>query len=128
MFRKPIAFAMPLAAACAAGALALGAAFPAFAHDGGHGWERHEFRGNPHFRPHFVYAQPYYAPRPVVVVPPPRVVYAPPPAVYYTPAPVYYTPPAAVYYTPPPAVYYNPPALAVGGNVGGVSVRFHFPL
>jgi len=114
MFRKPIASVLALTAA----GLALAAA-PASAHE--RGWERHEFRGHPHFRPHIVYAQPYYVARPVVVVPPPRVVYAPP-------APVYYTPPAPVYYTPPPAVYYNPPSVAVGGNLGGVSVRLHFPL
>jgi hypothetical protein len=99
MFRKLIAFT--------AAALAVAVALPASAHD--EGWKPHRSKGHKHFRPNFVYAQPYYAPRPVVVVPPPRVVYALPAPVYYAPPPARYNAPAAV-----------PPS--------GISIRLHFPL
>jgi hypothetical protein len=73
----------------AAAALALAA--PALAD---HGHSKHWKKPHRHY---------YYAPRPVVVMPPPRV---------------YYTPPAPVHVAPPAPVYYQP----------GVSIRFHFPL
>ena len=71
-----------------------------------HGYDKHYWK---HHR--------YYAPRPVIVMPPPRVYYTPPPAVYVAP-------PAPVYYTPPPAVYRPAPVYPQSG----VSIRFHFPL
>jgi hypothetical protein len=85
----------------AAAGLALSA--PVFA---GHGYDKHYWKH--HHR--------YYAPRPVVVMPPPRVYYAPP-------APVYVAPPAPVYYEPP--VVYRPAPVY---PQSGVSIRFHFPL
>ena len=89
----------------AAAGLALSA--PVFA---GHGYDKHYDK---HYWKHH---HRYYAPRPVVVMPPPRVYYAPPPRVYYAP-------PAPVYYPPAP-VYQPAPAYPQSG----VSIRFHFPL
>lgn len=60
-----------------------------------HGWHAKQYKH---------YKHQYYAPRPVVVVPPPHVYYVPRP-VYY-PAPAYY--PAPVYHPAP--VYYPAPA------------------
>jgi hypothetical protein len=63
-----------LAAGLAIGAIAAAAARPRY------------------YAPGYAYAQPYYAPPPVV--------YEAPPAVYYEPAPTYYAPPAPTYYAP----------------------------
>jgi hypothetical protein len=73
---------------------------PVFA---GHDYDKHYWKHHRHF---------YYAPRPVVVMPPPHV--------YYAPAPVYVAPPAPVYYAPPQPVYPR--------GASGVSIRLHFPL
>ena len=67
----------------------------------GHGHDKHYWKHQRHF-----YYPPHYAPRPVVVMPPPHVYYAPPPA------PVYYAPPQPAYRPAP----------------SGVSIRLHFPL
>jgi hypothetical protein len=87
----------------------LGVSSAALAHDGD--WDHDRGRGWGHERwerAHRYY--PYYAPRPVYVVPAPRVVYTPPP-------PVVYSYPAAPVYAPAPV--YSAPA---------VSIRFHLPL
>jgi hypothetical protein len=57
--------------------------------------ERYEHRWHGPYR-HYYYA-PYYAPRPVYVVPAPRVVYAPPPPVVYP----YYAAPVVVRFSFP---------------------------
>ncbi len=76
-----------------------------------HRWhERYEHPWYGGYRPY--YYAPYYAPRPVYVVPAPRVVYAPPPPVVYP----YYAAPVVVR---PAPVYPAAP---------GFSVRFSFPL
>ena len=66
----------------------------------GRGWRKGEWCGH------------YYAPPPVVVVPPRPVYVAPPP-------PVVYAPPPPVVYAPPPVVYAPAPApgLSIGVNI-----------
>ena len=81
----------------------LGVSTAALADDHNRGWGHERWE-----RTHRYY--PYYAPRPVYVVPAPRVVYTPPP-------PVVYSYPAAPVYAPAPV--YSAPA---------VSIRLHLPL
>jgi hypothetical protein len=89
---------------------ALAVATPALAHEG---WYGHGYYGPRHivYPVHrVVIGTPLFAPRAVVVVPPP-VYYAP----YYAPAPVYYTAPAPVY--PAPSA-----AATVGGAIAGAAI------